>query len=157
MRGKIILFVLLAIIVGVLYYLSAGHYSSGERAGTISKFSDRGFVFKTWEGMLNEGGYADGTGAMNRKEWDFSVSASNDSTISKLQDALRTGERITLKYEEKFFQFPWNGDSKYFVKDVLFVNHLKTAVPAPAAASTTTAVQKIDTIRKVVVIDTIRR
>ncbi len=152
MRGKIILFVFLALVIGVLYYLSAGHYSSGERAGTISKFSDRGFVFKTWEGMLNEGGYADGTGAMNRKEWDFSVSASNDSSIAKLQNALRTGERITIKYEEKFFQFPWNGDSKYFVKDVLFIGSPLVA-PAPAAS----AVQRIDTIRKVVVIDTIRQ
>ncbi len=152
MRGKIILFVFLALVIGVLYYLSAGHYSSGERAGTISKFSDRGFVFKTWEGMLNEGGYADGTGAMNRKEWDFSVSASNDSSIAKLQNALRTGERITIKYEEKFFQFPWNGDSKYFVKDVLFIGSPSVA-PTPAAS----AVQRIDTIRKVVVIDTIRQ
>ncbi len=153
MRGKIILFAILALIIGAVYYLSAGHYSSGERAGTVSKFSDRGYVFKTWEGMLNEGGYSGETGAMTRKEWGFSVSG-DDSTVAKLQNALRTGERVTLKYNEKFFQFPWNGDSKYFVTDVLF---LQSSAPAATAAMPGTAAQKADTIRQVVVIDTVRK
>ena len=34
---------------------------------------------------------------------------------------MKTGERVTLKYSEKFFQFPWNGDTKYFIDDVEFI------------------------------------
>ena len=46
MKFKITLFIILGLFVGVVYYLTAGYYSKGERAGTISKLSERGYVFK---------------------------------------------------------------------------------------------------------------
>lgn len=121
MKFKITLFIILALLVGVGYYLTAGYYSKGERAGTISKLSERGYVFKTYEGVLNEGGYSGETGTLTPRYFEFSCKV--DTTITKLQRALKTGERITLKYSEKFFQFPWNGDTKYFIDDVEFLSH----------------------------------
>lgn len=119
MKFKITLFIILGLLVGVGYYLTAGYYSKGERAGTISKLSERGYVFKTYEGVLNEGGYSGETGTLTPRYFDFSCKT--DTTIAKLQRALKTGERVTLKYAEKFFQFPWNGDTKYFITDVEFI------------------------------------
>ncbi len=119
MKLKLFFLIFLAILIGIGYYVTAGHYSKGERAGTISKLSERGYVFKTYEGVLNEGGYSGQTGSLTPKYFEFSCK--NDSTIVKLQKALKSGERITLKYSEKFFQFPWNGDTKYFVDDVEFI------------------------------------
>jgi hypothetical protein len=154
MNFKVILFLILALVVGGLYYLSAGYYSSGERAGTISKFSDKGFVFKTWEGLLNEGGYSDGTGAMNRKEWEFSVT--QDSVVTKLKQALRTGGRVTLLYKEKFVKFPWNGDTKYYITDVMFID--RPNEPANGTIPPTASpIEKIDTVRQILVIDTVRK
>lgn len=127
MKLKITLFIILGLLVGVGYYLTAGYYSKGERAGTISKLSERGYVFKTYEGMLNEGGYSGETGTLTPRYFEFSCKT--DSTIAKLQRALKTGERVTLKYSEKFFQFPWNGDTKYFINDVEFLVH-PTQIPA---------------------------
>jgi len=120
MKFKITLFIILALLFGVGYYLTAGFYSKGERAGTISKLSERGYVFKTYEGMLNEGGYSGETGSLTPRYFEFSCKI--DTTITKLQQALKTGERVTLQYSEKFFQFPWNGDTKYFIDNVEFLS-----------------------------------
>ncbi|GAB3512137.1 hypothetical protein [Emticicia fontis] len=118
---RIFLIILLVLALGIVYYLTAGYYSSGERAGTISKISERGYVFKTFEGVLNEGGYSGETGTLTPRYWDFSCKL--DSVTPKLQRALKTGERVTLIYREKFFTFPWNGDTKYFITDVQFLEH----------------------------------
>jgi hypothetical protein len=121
MKFKVTLLIILLLLLAVGYYLTAGYYSKGERAGTISKLSERGYVFKTYEGMLNEGGYSGETGTLTPRYFEFSCKI--DTTITKLQRALKTGERVTLKYSEKFFQFPWNGDTKYFIDDVEFLQH----------------------------------
>jgi hypothetical protein len=119
MKLRIILLFILIILCAIFWYVSTGYYSSGERAGTISKFSEKGYVFKTHEGVLNEGGYSGETGTLTPRYWDFSTNA--DSVVAKLRVALSTGERITLVYQEKFLQFAWNGDTKYFITDVLFL------------------------------------
>lgn len=118
-RFKITLLILLILFVAVGWYVSAGYYSKGERAGTISKLSEKGYVFKTHEGVLNEGGFSGETGTLQPRYWDFS--AKEDSVVNKLRTAMQTGERITLTFQEKFFQFPWNGDTKYFIVDVAFL------------------------------------
>ena len=136
MKFKITLLVILALIVAVGFYLTVGYYSKGERAGTISKLSERGYIFKTYEGVLNEGGYSGETGTLTPRYFDFSCKI--DTTITKLQRALKTGERVTLHYSEKFFQFPWNGDTKYFINDVEFITPppppVQQILPAPVQA-----------------------
>ncbi len=118
MRKWIFLLVFLAIVGGILYYISFGSYSEGKRAGFILKLSKMGYVFKTYEGELRLGGLYDGEGVMNATEWAFSVSASNQEAIRKLEEAIATGQRASLTYEEKFFLLPWNGDTKFFVTSV---------------------------------------
>ncbi len=119
-KFKITLIVLLIITLLVGWYVSSGYYSKGERAGTISKLSEKGYVFKTHEGVLNEGGYSGETGTLQPRYWDFS--AKEDSVVNKLRQAMQTGERVTLTYHEKFFTFAWNGDTKYFIIDVVFLS-----------------------------------
>lgn len=137
-----ILLIIIAVVLGLLWVVSKWSYSDGERAGTISKLSHRGFVFKTWEGVLNEGGYSGETGTLTPRYWDFSV-LERDSTIKELQHAMKTGERVTLKYEERVFKFPWNGDTKYFVTDVEFLVRPQAPAqvfpqqPQPVVADTT--------------------
>ncbi len=118
-KFKIFLVVFFLLLLGVLWFVSTGYYSSGERAGTISKFSERGYIFKTWEGQLMEGGYSGDTGSLSPRFWDFS--AKNGEVVEKVRKALSTGERVTLQFEEKFVKFPWNGDTKYILTDVVFL------------------------------------
>ncbi|MDP5120902.1 MAG: hypothetical protein NWQ46_04870 [Spirosomaceae bacterium] len=145
-KFKITLIIILVLTLLAGYYVSTGYYSKGERAGTISKMSEKGYVFKTYEGVLNEGGYSGETGTLTPRYWDFS--AKEDSVVNKLRDAMQTGERVTLTYHEKFFQFSWNGDTKYFIVDVVFLPKPKQPVyemlPQPQAAPPV----EIDTVAK---------
>ncbi|HVD98796.1 MAG TPA: hypothetical protein VNB90_11385 [Cytophagaceae bacterium] len=117
-KVKIILVLIVLLIVGVFSYLLFGSYSEGERAGTLVKLSKKGYVFKTWEGELNTFMYvsdqAAASAAVNNL-WDFSVHDKNPEVIQIMQDAMLNGHRIKLYYREKYFKFPWNGDTKYFV------------------------------------------
>lgn len=121
MRKWIILLVFFLILGGILYYLSAGSYSDGTRVGSLIKLSRKGWVFKTHEGQLMVGGMTEGTGTLNSSTWDFSVADDNKPVIDALEQSQKTGQRVSLHYEEKFFQFPWNGDTKYFVTGVELV------------------------------------
>ncbi len=143
---KLILIIVLLILAFVGWYVSTGYFSSGERAGTISKLSERGYIFKTNEGVLNEGGYSGETGTLTPRYWDFS--AIEDSVVLKLKSALSSGERITLVYHEKFLKFPWNGDTKYFIIDVLFLpKRVEPVVPQEIIPSpVTTPVDTTETI-----------
>jgi hypothetical protein len=134
---KFILIIIILILAFVGWYVSTGYFSSGERAGTISKLSERGYIFKTNEGVLNEGGYSGETGTLTPRYWDFS--AIEDSVVLKLKTALSSGERITLVYHEKFLKFPWNGDTKYFIIDVLFLpKRVEPVVPSEVIPSPVT-------------------
>ncbi|WP_421829058.1 hypothetical protein [Larkinella sp.] len=119
MRRILIPLVFLLLVFGIFYYLTAWSYSDGERAGTISKYSRRGYVFKTWEGVLNVGGFSGETGSLTPQYFDFSVK--DDSVAQKINQAVKTGERVTLHYEEKLVKLPWNGETKYFVTGVEIV------------------------------------
>lgn len=126
-KFKIFLIVFFLLFLAVIWFVSTGYYSSGDRAGTISKFSERGYLFKTWEGQLMEGGYSGETGSLTPRFWDFSTT--EESVVNKIREALATGERVTLIYQEKFVKFPWNGDTKYMVTDVEFLPKIERIEP----------------------------
>ncbi|WP_223834263.1 hypothetical protein [Spirosoma profusum] len=119
MRALLYFLLFLLIIFGVLYALTGWSYSDGERAGTVSKFSRRGFVFKTYEGVLNVGGFSGETGSLTPQYFDFSVK--DENVAKQITDAVKTGQRVTLHYEEKIVKFPWNGETKYYITAVEIV------------------------------------
>jgi hypothetical protein len=116
MRGLLYFLLFLLVVFGVLYALTGWSYSDGERAGTISKFSRRGFVFKTYEGVLNVGGFSGETGSLTPQYFDFSVR--EEAVATQITNAVKTGQRVTLHYEEKILRLPWNGDTKYYITTV---------------------------------------
>lgn len=124
MRKWVFFFIFLAIVFGIIYYLTFGYYSEGKRGGFVNKLSNKGYLFKTYEGELRTGGLYDGDGTMTSSEWAFSVSGKNKEAIENLDLAIKNGSRVSLTYEEKFFTLPWNGETKYFVTKVeVLENH----------------------------------
>ncbi|MBN8823006.1 MULTISPECIES: hypothetical protein [unclassified Spirosoma] len=119
MRGLLYFLLFLLVVFGVLYALTGWSYSDGERAGTVSKFSRRGFIFKTYEGVLNVGGFSGETGSLTPQYFDFSVK--DEDVAKQITDAVKTGQRVTLHYEEKILKFPWNGETKYYITGVEIV------------------------------------
>jgi hypothetical protein len=119
---KILVGLLIAglLVLAVTFLLSQLSYSEGDRAGTITKFSRKGYVFKTYEGELLQGGFSEGTGQLNAKEFLFSVGPGQKDVIQKLEEAMLNGKRVRLHYQEKYFRFFWMGDTKYYVTEVDF-------------------------------------
>lgn len=116
MRGLLYFLLFLLVVFGVLYALTGWSYSDGERAGTVSKFSRRGFIFKTYEGVLNVGGFSGETGSLTPQYFDFSVK--DETVAAQIKEAVKSGQRVTLHYEEKIMKLPWNGESKYYITGV---------------------------------------
>lgn len=131
MRKWVIFAIFLAIVFGILYYLTFGYYSEGKRGGFVTQLSNKGYIFKTYEGELRMGGISEGDGTMNASEWVFSVSSKNKDAITKLEQAIQNGHRVSLTYEQKFFTLPWNGDTKFFVTDVEVLETGRHNFPSP--------------------------
>ena len=96
---------LFAIAYATVYFAS---YSTGTRSGELIKFSDKGIVFKTWEGEISKGI----SGAQI-----FSFSVENKEIIEKLQKF--QGSYVKVTYKERFLKLMWLGDTKYFITDVV--------------------------------------
>ena len=111
----------LVIIIGllILSFFYFGVYSRGERVGTLMKLSEKGMIFKTYEGQLN----IEAFGAVRSQNFvsqtfEFSVENKRQDVISKLKQAMSDGRRVNIKYIERYWEVPWRGDTKHFVRSV---------------------------------------
>jgi hypothetical protein len=117
---KVLKLLIVIIVLGAVsaWGLTQFAYSEGERAGVVSKFSRKGYVFKTYEGELNVGAQGQ-VSNMNQNIWAFTLQNSNDTAIiNNLEDAMLYGKRVRLHYEQRIFKFFWMGDSEFFVTKV---------------------------------------
>lgn len=116
---KILLWIIgLSITGAVLVVVLAlyANFSSGYRVGRIIKVSEKGYVFKTYEGQLNTGGFSEGEGDMTSSIWEFSVRRGDDQILEQLKNANK--QMVRLYYDEKFIRIPVLGDTKYFITKV---------------------------------------
>jgi hypothetical protein len=110
--------IILAIIAIALSFVATKvPYSEGDRGGVVSKFSRKGYIFKTYEGELNVGAQGQ-VGNMTNNLWSFTVDADDPNVSKKLEDAMLTGKRLRLHYEQRYLKFFWMGDTEYFVTKV---------------------------------------
>lgn len=92
-----------------------GHYSDGTRVGTITKFSKKGLVFKSWEGEMNLGGMSrSGDGAVPTT---FRFSVPDLVVAMEVQDALNAGKPVRVTYSQWVIA-PWTQDSDYVITSV---------------------------------------
>lgn len=117
---KKVLVLIVVIGLGILAFLYFGTYSEGTRAGIIMKVSKRGALVKTWEGQMNLqtfGAIKDPNNIIS-ETFTFSVERGNDELIEKLNKAALSGQRVNLKYIERYIKVFWRGDTKVFAIDV---------------------------------------
>lgn len=108
--------VILAITFSFLYW---GTYEDGVMAGKILRVSEKGMMFKTYEGKIN----LETFGALRdaspiAESFDFSIESSDQQLIDELQRVALTGERVNLYFVKRYMTFPWRGDTKYFATRV---------------------------------------
>jgi len=104
------------IIFSVLYWAT---FETGLMAGKVLRISEKGILFKTYEGKLNLETFGALKGASPIAEsFDFSVEGSEKEVIKALQEVALSGERVNLHFKKKYMTFPWRGDTKYFITQV---------------------------------------
>ena len=106
--------IVLLLIFGTTSFFYFGSFSIGDRAGVVIKISQRGYVFKTWEGEMNLNDQGN-----TIEKFEFSVENDQEKVIKDLKDAALTGERIRISYIERYRTFSWRGDTKYFITEVI--------------------------------------
>ena len=112
MMRKIILIIIFFLILGItayfpfLYYVP---YSEGVRSGELIKFSNKGYVIKTWEGEISQG-------ISGAQIFKFTVESSEKEIISKLKEY--QGKYVRLEYDERYRTFFFWGDTRHFITKV---------------------------------------
>jgi uncharacterized protein YwgA len=113
MLRKIIFISIAALVLGIsayftfLYYAT---YSEGYRSGELIKISNKGMIFKTWEGELSQG-------IAGAQVFKFSILDSQKKVIQEMKEL--QGEYVKVTYVERYKTFPWWGDTKYYVTEVI--------------------------------------
>jgi len=111
-KGYLFLFLIIASGIFALYtWITLSYsYSTGSRAGFLQKFSNRGWVCKTWEGEIV-------TGSMmgNQEKFAFSV---RDGELAK-QIASNIGKRVEIEYDQHV-GVPTNcfAETEYYIKSI---------------------------------------
>jgi hypothetical protein len=96
-----------------------GVYESGVMAGKVLRITEKGVMFKTFEGKLNLETFGALKGASPIAEsFDFSVERTDTEVIETLQKVALTGERVNLHFKKRYIKVPWRGETKYFATRV---------------------------------------
>ncbi len=93
-------------------------FGSGVKAGTLNYVVKKGYIFKTYEGVLiMEGFRTERQGTLQSNQFVFSVDNAN------LADSLMrlSGRHVELKYNEYIGTLPWRGYSNFIVEEILSV------------------------------------
>lgn len=106
--------VLIAVIAGSFLYW--GVYEEGIMAGKVLRISQKGILFKTYEGKISLESFGALKGVSPVAEtFDFSVEKSETETIKSLEEVALSGERVNLHFIKRYWSFPWRGETKYFI------------------------------------------
>lgn len=111
-------------IVGILAALVIGgtggcSVSDGTRVGTITKFSKKGLMVKSWEGEMVLGGVrAAIQGGTVANNWQFTVL---NSELAPKVEAL-IGKEVRVKYHQVWIHNPVTRDTSYEVLAIEEVN-----------------------------------
>lgn len=144
---------LLVISTAVLFTSCTENYSNGERIGMISKFSEKGVFYKSWEGDL----VLTQTGMNQSANGDFPFSIDNDNpdtTVIKMIDsAANFGWKIKLTYHETF-GYNWfsnRGETNHFISKVEVLDRNPLSFMNRTNTDSVRAGKVIDTIYVVIV------
>lgn len=102
----------------------APNYSEGDRSGKVLKFSKKGLVVKSWEGVLDQGGFRNETNAdghIMTVPNHIKFNANDPSVIADLKVAADTGKRVVLSYNQWFIA-PLTIDSSRVINNVKFTD-----------------------------------
>ncbi|MDR2684562.1 MAG: hypothetical protein LBB53_04180 [Prevotellaceae bacterium] len=114
---SIVLVLALATFFYVRYYFVFGE---GVKAGELNYIVYKGYIFKTYEGLLIQSGFkSKNVGTIQSIEFKFSV---EDKAVA---DTLmhNGGKNMQLHYKEYFKPLWWRGMSEFVVDKIVFIDN----------------------------------
>ena len=125
--------VIAALVAAWFWFALSWSFSTGERAGWVQKFSNKGWLCKTWEGEL---ALVSLPGSTAEK---FYFTVHDDEAARQITKYI--GKRVALHYEEKV-GLPTScfGETRHFVTGVKLSEEIPigpgvVVVPAPPASA----------------------
>jgi hypothetical protein len=106
--GLTTVFILLAVFFYFRYFYV---FASGTKAGVLNTIQKKGYIFKTWEGIIIQSGFK-----ANVQSNEFIFSVTNEEIAKTLQQ--NSGKEINLHYKSYFGALPWRGMSKFIVDSI---------------------------------------
>jgi hypothetical protein len=120
LRKFLLIFSLSLVIIWFIYYFICGMtYSEGTRSGILTKISKKGYVFKTYEGELNVGGFGAGGDGTIMPSNIFRFSVPDKKVYTELETL--QGHKVVLHYKQVMKNFFWQGETDYFIESVTTV------------------------------------
>jgi hypothetical protein len=105
--------------ISVLAFAYWGVYEKGTMAGKVLRVTEKGVLFKTYEGKISLESFGALKGVSPVAEtFDFSIEGDQTDVIKQLEEVALSGERVNLHFVKRYVRFPWRGDTKYFVEKV---------------------------------------
>jgi hypothetical protein len=86
-------------------------FAEGTKAGQLNTFQRKGYLFKTYEGILIQSGFK-----ANVQSNEFEFSVANDSIAKKLLQ--NAGKDMELHYQRYLGVLPWRGNNVYVVDSI---------------------------------------
>ncbi|TXI71202.1 MAG: 6-phosphogluconate dehydrogenase [Cyclobacteriaceae bacterium] len=116
---KRLLLIALVLGLGVLAFAYYGVYEKGTMAGKVLRITEKGVLFKTYEGKISLESFGALKGVSPVAEtFDFSIEGDQTEVIKQLEEVALSGERVNLHFVKRYVRFPWRGETKYFVEKV---------------------------------------
>lgn len=122
--------ILILVVVGIPLFFASARFlwgfvgvnidvGTGDRVAKIIKVSEKGWIWKTWEGeaVLTQGDL------VATYVWSFSIDNDDpirDELVNKMRQAFESGEVVKIHYNERAGFVPWRSKTSYFLKEIRF-------------------------------------
>lgn len=104
----VILVLSLSIFIYWRYYFV---FAEGTKAGQLNTFQRKGYLFKTYEGILIQSGFK-----ANVQSNEFEFSVKNEAIAKTLLE--NAGKDMELHYQRYLGVLPWRGNNVYIVDSI---------------------------------------
>ncbi len=125
---KFLRYLLIIIILALsifIYYRYFWVFGEGVKAGQLNQVVKKGFIFKTYEGILIQSGFK-GSTAGTIQSYEFKFSVVKDELANQLM--MNSGKVFELHYKEYMGSIPWRGVTVFVVDSILSMKDVKPAL-----------------------------
>lgn len=112
--------VILLVLAGFVYFKFYFVFGEGVKAGELNRIVYKGYVFKTYEGILIQAGYNNQSPNSGVQSNTFDFSVADKDVAHQLETC--AGKFVQVHYKEYKGALPWRGMQKYVVDSVYSVS-----------------------------------